>query len=202
MSPVIDYYLSASSPWTYLGHPRITALAKMYDATVRLRPVDFGRIFAVSGGLPVDKRPPQRRAYRMWELKRWKAWLDDPMNLEPKHFPVAPHRAAHLIIAAESLGADVQMRLAYATMRAVFVEERDIADRAAMIDIVKAQGLPDELVAESEKSSVQAIYDAFTQEAIDRQVFGAPTYILDDEPFWGQDRLDFVERALDAATPS
>ena len=200
LSAIINYYLSASSPWTYLGHPRLAALAKLYDATIVLRPVDFGRVFAVSGGLPLPQRPMQRRAYRTWELKRWKAWLEDPMNVEPKYFPVAAQRAAQLIIAAEPLGMHAQMAVAYATMRAVFVEDRNIADRDVMLAVAKEQGVPDTLVAEAEKASVQATYEAYTQEAINHQVFGAPTYILDGEPFWGQDRLDFLERALASRT--
>lgn len=196
MAKTIDYFLSASSPWTYFGHPRIAALARTYGAQINLRPVDFGRIFAVSGGLPLEKRPPQRRAYRDWELRRWKSYLNDPMNLEPKFFPVAADRAGRLVIAAESHGTDVQMRIAYAAMRAVFVEDRNIADRDTIGAIAAASGFGETLVAESETPAVRSRFDAYTQEAIERQVFGAPTYIIDGEPFWGQDRIEFVERAL------
>ncbi len=196
MTKTIDYYLSASSPWTYLGHPRFMALAAKYGAKINPRPVDFGRIFAVSGGLPLTQRPPQRRAYRDWELKRWKTFLDDPINLEPKYFPVSAAGAARLVIAAQPLGVDVQLRLAYAAMRAVFVEDRNIAEQETLAALVKRDHLPATLMADAQTESVRGKYDAYTQEAIERQVFGAPTYIIDGEPFWGQDRLDFVERAL------
>ena len=199
MAKTIDYFLSASSPWTYLGHPRIAALARTYGAQINLRPVDFGRIFAVSGGLPLKDRPPQRRAYRVWELRRWKAYLNDPINLEPKFFPVAADGTGRLVIAAEPHGTDAQMRLAYAAMRAVFVEDRNIADRDTLVSIAGATGFGEALVAESETPVVRARFDAFTQEAIERQVFGAPTYIIDGEPFWGQDRIEFVELALKRA---
>lgn len=196
MAKTVDYYLSASSPWTYLGHPRFMALVAKYGARINPRPVDFGRIFAVSGGLPLPQRPPQRRAYRDWELKRWKAWLNDPIKLEPKFFPVSAEGAARLVIAAEPLGMAVQMRLAYAAMRAVFVEDRNIADRETLVALAQREDLPASLMADADSAAVRARYDAYTQEAIARQVFGAPTYIIDGEPFWGQDRLDFVERAL------
>jgi 2-hydroxychromene-2-carboxylate isomerase len=192
----VDYYLSASSPWTYFGHPRFIALAAKYGATINPRPVDFGRIFAVSGGLPLNQRPPARRAYRDWELKRWKAWLNDPIKLEPKFFPVSAAGAGRLVIAAESLGVEVQLRLAYAAMREVFVEDRNIAEPATLVALVAREGLPASLAVQAETPGVRAQYDAYTAEAIERKVFGAPTYIIDGEPFWGQDRLDFVERAL------
>ncbi|MCC6531089.1 MAG: 2-hydroxychromene-2-carboxylate isomerase [Burkholderiales bacterium] len=196
MAKTIDYYLSASSPWTYLGHPRFVAMAAKHGARINPRPVDFGRIFAVSGGLPLPQRPPQRRAYRDWELKRWKSYLNDPINLEPKFFPVAAAGAARLVIAAEPLGVDVQLRLAYAAMRAVFVEDLDIAAAQTLAALVAREHLPATLIEQAQTDAVRAKYDAYTQEAIERQVFGAPTYVIDAEPFWGQDRLDFVERAL------
>jgi 2-hydroxychromene-2-carboxylate isomerase len=192
----VDYYLSASSPWTYLGHPRFVAMAARHGASIRPRPVDFGRIFAVTGGLPLSDRPPARRAYRDWELKRWKAWLNDPIKLEPKYFPVSAAGAGRLVIAAEPLGVEVQLRLAYAAMREVFVEDRNIAEQATLATLIEREGLPATLIADADSAPVRARYDAYTQEAIERKVFGAPTYIIDGEPFWGQDRLDFVERAL------
>jgi 2-hydroxychromene-2-carboxylate isomerase len=192
----VDYFLSASSPWTYLGHPRLVAMAARYGARIRPRPVDFGRIFAATGGLPLNARPPARRAYRDWELKRWKAWLNDPIKLEPKFFPVSAAGAGRLVIAAEPLGVEVQLRLAYAAMREVFVEDRNIAEQPTLAALVAREGLPATLVADSDSAQVRARYDAYTEEAIERKVFGAPTYIVDGEPFWGQDRLDFVERAL------
>jgi len=192
----VDYYLSASSPWTYLGHPRFVAMATRHSASIRPRPVDFGRIFAATGGLPLNDRPPARRAYRDWELRRWKAWLNDPIKLAPKFFPVSAAGAGRLVIAAEPLGVEVQLRLAYAAMREVFVEDRNIAEQATLAALIEREGLPSTLVTDADSAPVRARYDAYTQEAIERKVFGAPTYIIDGEPFWGQDRLDFVERAL------
>ena len=64
MSTVIDYYFAPQSPWTYLGHARFAELAARYGATVRIKPMDLGQVFPVSGGLPLGKRAPQRQAYR------------------------------------------------------------------------------------------------------------------------------------------
>lgn len=195
---VIDYYFSPVSPFTYLGHQRFGAIAGKHGATVRLKPIDLGRIFPVSGGLPVPKRAPQRQAYRLVELKRWSTRLDLPLNLHPKHFPAPDALASHMIIAADRDGADA-FGLAGAFMRAVWAEEQNIADRDAAVAIADACGLDGgALAARAEQPDIAAQRDAFTDEAIEAQVFGAPTYALDGELFWGQDRLDLLDEALAA----
>ena len=121
----VDYYLSLNSPWTYLGHERFMAMAARAGVTVNLRPVDFSLIFPKTGGLPVPQRPPQRQAYRMQELKRWRAFLDIPLNLQPAHWPADDKLATGLVIAAREAGLDAA-RLAGAYMRAVWAQERNI----------------------------------------------------------------------------
>lgn len=197
MLKIVDYYFAPHSPWTYLGHQRFIDLVMSHQAAMNLKPVDLGRVFPVSGGLPLAKRAPQRQAYRVVELKRWRDYLDLPLNLEPKFFPVNPELASLVIIAAGANKSAVAPSLAFDFMRAVWVEERDIADIETVKNIVRAKGLPaDELLAAAQSAETKAAYDALTKEAMDRGVFGAPTYVYKDEPFWGQDRLDFLDRAL------
>jgi 2-hydroxychromene-2-carboxylate isomerase len=94
-------------------------------------------------------------------------------------------------------GATIDLDFAGAVMRARFVDERDIADPEALGRCAAAAGLDAATIAmRAAAPEIAARYEAFTQEAIDRQVFGAPWYVVDGEPFWGQDRLDFVGRKL------
>ncbi|MBI3451939.1 MAG: 2-hydroxychromene-2-carboxylate isomerase [Rhodospirillales bacterium] len=198
MTKVVDYYFTPPSPWTYLGHTRFVEIAKRHGAKVNVKPVDLGRVFPVSGGLPLGKRPSQRLAYRLVELRRWRDFLALPLNLQPKHFPVPMDPGALLVIAADrkELGA---LALAGALMRAVWAEERNVSDADTLKTIAREQGRnADMLLAAAAEPETKAIYDAYTQEAIDRGVFGAPTYVYRDEMFWGQDRLDFLDRALAA----
>ena len=197
MAKVVDYYFTPSSPWAYLGHDRLLRIAANTGASVQPRPVDYGRIFPVSGGVPLKQRAAQRQAYRFSELKRWRAHLDLPLTLEPRFFPVDANPANHLLAAALSFGADAALRLAGALMRACWAEQRNIADEAALVTIATASGLDGSaLMAASRGESATTAYAQFTQQAIDAQVFGAPTYVFNGEMFWGQDRLDFLERAL------
>jgi 2-hydroxychromene-2-carboxylate isomerase len=192
----VRYYFTPVSPWTYLGHERFVSIARRQGAQVLLRPCDLGRVFPVSGGLPLAKRAPQRQAYRLHELARWRDHLGVPLNVHPRHFPVPADLASRTIIAADlAAGTDAALALAGALMRACWAEDRDVSDPATVAAIVTAQGLDaDALAARADEAS--RAYDAYTDEAIERQVFGAPFFIVGDEPFWGQDRLEFVERAL------
>jgi len=197
VSRSIDYYFTPQSPWTYLGHARFTAIAKFCNADVRVRPIDVGAVFPLSGGLPLGKRAPQRQAYRLVELARFSRHLDIPLNVKPKFFPVASDDAARLIIAVDLHdGTDVALKLCSALFAAVWVHERNIADPKVLEALVAECGLSARRVEQSLSQAVQERYEDYTQQAIDAKVFGAPSYVIDGEIFWGQDRLDFVERAL------
>jgi 2-hydroxychromene-2-carboxylate isomerase len=201
VSTVIDYYVSPQSPWTYLGHQRLADIARAAGAHINVLPVDLGgKVFPVSGGLPLAKRAPQRQAYRLVELKRFAQHLGVVMNLQPKFFPVAGDDAAHLIIAVDSNeGGEAAMALTAALLRAVWAEDRNIADERELAATLAALKLPAQRLADSHSQAVQERYDAHTQRAIDAGVFGAPSYVIDGELFWGQDRLDFVQRKLGRA---
>ena len=197
MEKSIDYYFFANSPYAYLGHRRLGEIAHAAGATVRVRPIDAAKVFPVSGGLPLAKRAPQRQAYRLVELRRWRDHLGLPLNIQPKFFPVATDAAARLIIAADDASPGAAFDMTARVLAAVWAEERNIADEATLAALADAAGLGGVgLLERSKADSIQARYEAFTQEAIERQIFGAPTYFYRDEPFWGQDRLDFLQRAL------
>ena len=197
MALVVDYYLAPQSPWTYLGHDRFAAIAKAAGAQVNVLPVDLGKVFPVTGGLPLAKRAPQRQAYRLVELQRFSEHLGLPMNLHPAHFPVAGDAAARLVIAVgEHDGSDAAMALAGALLRAVWAEQRDIADAATLAAKLVECGLPARRLDDAHAPAVQARYDADSQRAIEIGVFGVPSYVVDAEIFWGQDRLDFLHRRL------
>ena len=199
-STTIDYYLATMSPWTYLGHARFTAIARAAGARINLCPMDLGKVFPVSGGLPLVKRAPQRQAYRLVELRRFAEHLKLPLNLHPAHFPVSGDASARLILAVdEHDGTDAAMALTGAVLRGVWADERNIADTGDLAAMLKALGLPERRLDDAAASAVNERYEANTQRAIELQVFGAPSYVIDGELFWGQDRLDFVERRLAAS---
>lgn len=184
MNQTIDYYMTPSSPWTYLGHARFEVLAKKHGASVNVKPVDYGVIFPQSGGLPLAKRAPQRQAYRLVELKRWSEFLGVPIVVQPKFFPVNATPAAELICGAPAAN---RMALAGDLLSALWKDDRNLVDPALLHELGAKHGAA---------AGDHAAFEANTREALAREVFGAPSYVYRDEIFWGQDRLELLARAL------
>ena len=197
MTQTIDYYFTPQSPWTYFGHARFVAIAADARATVRVLPVDYGRIFPASGGLPLPKRAPQRQAYRLVELARFRDALNLPMYIQPKFFPVAGDDASRLITAVDMHdGTAAAMRLCSKVFAAVWEQELNIAHPQTLSLLLDQCDLSADRLEQSRQPKVQQRYDDNTQAALDAHVFGAPSYVLDGEIFWGQDRLDFLQQKL------
>jgi carboxymethylenebutenolidase len=194
----IDYYVSLNSPWTHLGAARIEAMAMAHDASMRIYPVDFGTIFAGSGGLPLPRRSPQRQAHRLEELRRWRDHLGIPINIQPKYFPAGEAQTASCIIAVrETIGDQPAIKLAHAVLKAVWQQERNPADPAELAALIRSVGLdPDAITKLGSDPKWETLRTADTRAALDRGVFGAPSYVIGEDIFWGQDRLQFVERRL------
>ncbi|XVJ71620.1 MAG: 2-hydroxychromene-2-carboxylate isomerase [Rhizobacter sp.] len=197
MPLTIDYYFAPQSPYAYLGHARFVQMAQAAQAKVNVLPVDLGGVFPVSGGLPLAKRAPQRQAYRLLELRRFSQWLKLPLNPQPKFFPVSGDDSAKLIIAvAMKDGTEAALTLAGAVHAACWAQERHIADEATLAAILQEQGLSPARLEDSHSQAVHEHYQKNTEQAIAAGVFGVPSYVIDGEVFWGQDRLDFVQRRL------
>ena len=195
----IDYFMSHGSPWTFLGHNRLGDLVNKFNAKLNIYPVNYGEIFPISGGLPVSKRPPQRQKLRLQELNRWSKFLNINLNTQPNFFPSKSLLPSLIIIAAKMEKLDNYFELAFKIMNSLWVENQDIDDEDVLKKILNRMNLDAEniiLLAKSEKCL--DIMNKYTQLAITKNVFGAPTYIIEDQIYWGQDRLDFVERHLNS----
>ncbi len=194
----VDYYASLNSPWTHLGAARLMAMVARHGATVRIYPVDFGTIFAASGGLPLPKRSPLRQAYRLQELERWRRSLGIPIQLKPRFSPTNERPAAHCVIAVrETVGDAPAIALAHRVLKALWEEEADTGDQGTLATLIGDVGLDAPSVlqqADEERWASRRVAD--TDAALARGVFGAPSYVIGEEIFWGQDRLEFLERRL------
>jgi len=200
----VSCYYSLSSPWAYFGGPKLQDIVRRHHVKLVLKPFDFQEIVPRTGGVPLRTRPEPRRTYHALELDRWRKHLGMPLNLVPKHYPQDGQPAGWnkppgwMVIAAQERGLDAP-RLSHALLRALWAEERNTADAAVRVAVADENGLPGEELLKEEKSErVQALYKNYSAEAERLGVFGAPTCVLAGERFWGQDRLDFLDRALDA----
>jgi 2-hydroxychromene-2-carboxylate isomerase len=193
----IDYFMTLNSPWAYLGSRRLIEIAGAKGAKIDIKPTKFGPVFEVTGGLPLPKRAPARRAYRLMELDRWRKFRNRPLVLEPKFFPANEALGTRMILRAKLAGFDA-VRLSSEFGCAIWELEQDISQPEVLAAAAVRAGIDTgKLASAPTDAELDAMNDAFTQEAISRGVFGAPTYMLPSgEFFWGQDRLEFLERAL------
>lgn len=196
-TPELQIFYGISSPWAYFGAQKAIAIARDNGAPVRLRPI---RIIEANGGIPLRKRPDARQLYHEMELRRWREHLGMPLNLKPKFYPCRTiEPAAQAVIALQNAGLDA-ISFSFAVQRALWAEERDIADLTTLrtIALATAGEAAAALVVDPQPEAVVAEWHGNLAEAERLGIFGTPTYVIGEELFWGQDRLDFVDRALKA----
>ena len=191
----VDYYFAAISPFTYLAGRRLQSIADRHGATVRYHPLDIMGLFDRTGGTRPADRHENRKEYRLQELRRWSARLGLPLNLRPMYWPANPAPASYAIIAAQHVGGGDLAGLAHAFPRAVWAEERNIADDDVVRDILAANGF-DPGIADRHMAMAADTYARILDRAVLAGVFGAPFYVVGDERFWGQDRLDDLDAHL------
>jgi len=194
----IDYYYSVRSVYADFGSKRIIALARRFGRTLRHRPIDLSRVVPAAGSLPFGQRSTTLRDYQFGrELERWSEWLGLPVIVDPVHHYGDRDLPSGLVLAAQQAGCDVDA-LSDALLAALWRDDRDIADRSVLTDIAASVGIDAvPLLERALAADVQASFEASTLEAMRIGVLGSPTYVVDGESFYGQDRLMFVERQLE-----
>lgn len=192
----IDYYFSTLSPFTYLAGTRMEDVAARHGATVSYKPLDIMALFARTGGTPLKDRHPARQAYRAQEIPREAKKLGMPITPKPAHFPTNAAPSSYAIIAAQAAGGGDLGRLAHSFLRALWAEEKDIAQDEVVRACLDAAGF-DPGLADSGLLSGAETYARNLEDAVRADVFGAPFYVVDSgQSFWGQDRIADLDRHL------
>ncbi len=187
----IDYYYSLMSPWAYFGAPRFYELQKKYSLIINHFPLDIMKLFSLSGGKPLAKRADQRKAYRMMELKRWHTKLNMPINFMPKYFPPTDvSKASTIILSIDD--PQKQNDISFIFLRQMWAEEKDVGDEKNLREACNNLNLNfDQLLIVAETKI--ELYHSLAEKAAKLNVFGSPTYVVNKEIFWGQDRLNLLE---------
>ena len=202
MTDEILYFYSVRSSFTYLGHQEIVRLARKYGRRLVHKPILLGTVVPATGGIPFQDRHPARLEQATQDMLRWGAFRGIPVLAEPSHhygpmdYPAGTMAAAILA----GLPQDDLDTLAFAINEALWHYDRDIGKQEVMAAICDEHGLDGAaLTAAAVEPPAKALIKDNNQGAIELGVIGAPTYFVDGEMFYGQDRLDFVARALERA---
>jgi 2-hydroxychromene-2-carboxylate isomerase len=197
--PQIDYYFSTLSPYTYLAGNRFEEVAAKHGDSVTYKPLDVIALFGRTGGISPKDRHINRIEYRAQELERQARKYGMAFNLNPAHWPTNAAPSSYTIIAAQNAGGGNLGALVHAILRAVWVEEKDIAQE----DVIKAalaEAGFDPTLSDSGLLTGAETYAANLEEAVDKGVFGAPFYIVDgNQRFWGQDKIDDLDAHLEGS---
>lgn len=191
----IEYYMIPLSPFTYLAGTQLEQIAAKHGASITYKPFALLKLFADQGTPMVPDRHPSRIAYRAQEIVRIGKMNKLPVNLKPAHWPTNPVPSCTAIIAAQEAGGGDVGALAHAFCKACWADERDIAQDNVVADILKDHGF-DSNLANASLLSGSETYERNTQDAAEAGVFGAPTYVVGDQLFWGQDRLSYLDAYL------
>lgn len=193
----IDYYFTGASPFSYLGHRAFEAVALKHGCGIAYKPLKLLDVWEVSGGVPPAKRPPVRQRYRLLELQRAAEMRGLPINLEPQHFPVDPTLADQAVIALLNEKHDPSDFM-FAIFSGVWANDENISDPAVIERHLGACGFDGAaILAAAQTEEVAEIRARNTREAIEADAVGVPAYVLNGEVFWGQDRIDWLDRALE-----
>ncbi|MBL9025537.1 MAG: 2-hydroxychromene-2-carboxylate isomerase [Myxococcales bacterium] len=195
----VPFYFDYSSPFAYLAATQVRGLAARTNATLDYKPILLGGLFKALGtpNVPLFEMPEPKRVYVGKDLHRWAERWGVPFRFTSR-FPMSTVKALRLTLAADE---GVRPALVDALFRALWVEDRDIADSSELQRIAEAVGAGEAMPRVESAPIKQGLFDA-TDEARARGVFGVPTFFLGDDPYWGQDRLEDLERALLARSRS
>ncbi|RJG07743.1 2-hydroxychromene-2-carboxylate isomerase [Noviherbaspirillum cavernae] len=201
--PRVEFYFSFISLWSYIGSLPFQELIARRNIDVVYKPMDLYQVFAATGGKPPKERSPARQAYRLAEMARWSRMRKIPLNNEPRYYPAQPTLGHRMLLAALSDPAVDEQSIhgfVHSALKAVWADALNIEDEATLIHLAEKNGLNGKgLLAAAADPVLHDKEQALTAEALQRNVFGAPFYIFEGEPFWGQDRLELLEMAIVAA---
>ena len=193
-----DFYFDFGSPASWLAHTQIKTLCEATGATVNWQPMLLGGVFAATGNhSPVTI--PAKGKYVFKDFARFAQRYGVPLNPNP-HFPINTLTLMRMAVGLQTSG-DARFATFMDTVyRAIWQDAKNMNDAAVVAEVLQAAGFDQaQLMALAADPAVKESLKIRTQAAVERGVFGAPTFFVGPHMFWGQDRLDFVREALDAA---
>ena len=191
----IDYYMFTLSPFTYLAGNELEQIAARHRATINYKPFQLMQVFERTGGTAPKDRHISRQIYRDQELPRIAKHKGVDITVKPAFWPTNPAPSCYAIIAAQAVGGGNVGELCQSILRACWLEDKDISDDKVIKDALISNGF-DASITESGLLEGAETFSRNTEDAIQANVFGSPSYIVGDQVFFGQDRLEYLNAYL------
>jgi 2-hydroxychromene-2-carboxylate isomerase len=197
MAKILEFFFDYASPYSYLACQQVEAVAQRTGAELRWRPFLLGAVFKATGNVPPISTA-NKASWLLRDVQDWTSYLGLPPFRIPENFPINSLKANRLGLVAAEQGRIVPF--SHAAFRAAFAEGRDLSDPEVLAGLARVAELdPEQALAKAETQEIKDALRRNTDEALSRGAFGAPTFFVGDELFFGNDRLMFVERALSRA---
>lgn len=192
---IIEFYFDLGSPYSYIGFYQLQKIAVQYQAEIIYKPMLLGAVFKSTGNSsPI--MVPAKAQYAMIDLRRWSKLWDIPLKMNP-HFPINTLYIMRLVTAVQLFEPEKFQTVLTGLFNAMFRQPRNLNDQTELLQVTTALGLSEKQVkAWLEDEKVKSELKVVTEEAIERGIFGAPSFFVKDELYWGVDHLHFVENAL------
>jgi len=191
---LIKFYFVCVSPWAYMAMEDLKKISNKYNQEISFKPIDVLQTWKVTqAGKSLADRPKVLQEYRLIELARWSKWRKLEFNFSPKYHPVPYELSSAVVIASESLNCDTFI-ITRALMRGCWEKEQDISNRESVMSILDSVGVDVEtIMRRAESDLTRSVISNNTLEALSDGVWSVPSFVINGELFFGQDRLEMID---------
>ena len=195
----VEFYFDLGSPYSYLAYYRLLQIAEQQEIQIVYKPILLGGVFKATGNRsPIEI--PVKGVYSILDMQRWAEYYQIPMQMNP-HFPMNTLTLMRILTGVQLLHLEKFEQVLKLLFDAMFGTPQNLNEPTVLAEVLKPSGFSvEDIMSIVQSDVVKQKLITETEQAIQRGIFGAPTFFVGDEMYWGQDRLHFVEQALNKAS--
>ena len=195
----VEFYFDLGSPYSYLAYYRLLQIAEQQEIQIVYKPILLGGVFKATGNRsPIEI--PVKGVYSILDMQRWAEYYQIPMQMNP-HFPMNTLTLMRILTGVQLLHLEKFEQVLKLLFDAMFGTPQNLNEPTVLAEVLKQSGFSvEDIMSMVQSDVVKQKLITETEQAIQRGLFGAPTFFVGDEMYWGQDRLHFVEQALNKAS--
>ena len=195
----VEFYFDLGSPYSYLAYYRLLQMAERQEIQIVYKPILLGGVFKATGNRsPIEI--PVKGAYSILDMQRWAEYYHIPMQMNP-HFPMNTLTLMRILTGVQLLHLEKFEQVLKLLFDAMFGTPQNLNEPTVLAEVLEPSGFSvEDIMSMVQSDVVKQKLITETEQAIQRGIFGAPTFFVGDEMYWGQDRLHFVEQALNKAS--